>query len=201
MHTCIYILATFHQVASWKSTGFILHKPTYTHHSFIGYQPFNASSNHYAAQWQLIKERWSTGIYLYSYDCQRRTGAFASAHAPYIHPEIIVWVRIQLFPPSSEIQNCHSRYDSKMSKRKQSFVFINGDFRFVFRNVFAKIKHNKKFWEELIASFHLIRQGPHRRRHLHPFFVATGTCLPSRCLATIRGDTLTHTDWGERFMK
>jgi hypothetical protein len=50
---------------------------------------------------------------------------------------------------------------------------------------------NKKFWEELIACFHLIRHRPHIKRRVHKFFsivacvfVAAVKFLPSRCLAT-----------------
>jgi hypothetical protein len=49
------------------------------------------------------------------------------------------------------------------------------------------LKQNKKFWEELMAYFPLIQHGPHRKRHLQQFLFPAGTCLPSRCLATIRG--------------
>jgi hypothetical protein len=45
---------------------------------------------------------------------------------------------------------------------------------------------NKKFREELIACFPLIRHEPHRKLRLQ-FFAAAGMCLPSRCLATIWG--------------
>jgi hypothetical protein len=48
------------------------------------------------------------------------------------------------------------------------------------------IQHNT-FWEELIAYFPFIWHGPHKKRRLRQFFVTAGTCLPSRCLATIRG--------------
>jgi hypothetical protein len=48
----------------------------------------------------------------------------------------------------------------------------------------------KALWEQLIAYFPYIRHVPHRKRRLQSF-VATGTCLPSHCLATT-GDT--HTD-------
>jgi hypothetical protein len=56
---------------------------------------------------------------------------------------------------------------------------------------------NKKFWEELMAYFPLIRDGPYRKRRPQTIllmlrvFVATGTCIPSRCLATTSGDTYT----------
>jgi hypothetical protein len=53
---------------------------------------------------------------------------------------------------------------------------------------------NKKFWEELIACFPLIRHRPHKRRHLQQFFVAAGTCLLSRSLVTIGGYTDRPTD-------
>jgi hypothetical protein len=49
---------------------------------------------------------------------------------------------------------------------------------------------NIKFWEELIAYFPFIRHGLHRKRLVQQFFVAAGTSLPSRCLATI-GNTQT----------
>jgi hypothetical protein len=57
------------------------------------------------------------------------------------------------------------------------------------------MSHNlkKKFWEELIASFPLIRHGPHRQR-LQQFFVAPGTSLPSCYLATIGKYTDRPTD-------
>jgi hypothetical protein len=45
---------------------------------------------------------------------------------------------------------------------------------------------NKKFWEELIAYFPLIRHEQHRKRRLQQFLVAAGMCLPSRCLEMIR---------------
>jgi hypothetical protein len=51
---------------------------------------------------------------------------------------------------------------------------------------------NKKLWEKLIAYFPLILHGPHRKRRLQQFFVAPGTCLASRCLATVRGDIKKH---------
>jgi hypothetical protein len=47
----------------------------------------------------------------------------------------------------------------------------------------------KKFLEELIACFLLIRHVPHRKRHLQQFFVAARTSLPSCYLATIGGYT------------
>jgi hypothetical protein len=50
---------------------------------------------------------------------------------------------------------------------------------------------SKKFWEELISYFPLIRYGPHRKRH-QQFLVAAGTYLPSPCLATIEGYTDRH---------
>jgi hypothetical protein len=55
----------------------------------------------------------------------------------------------------------------------------------------AKLTSNKKFWEELIAYSSLIRHGLHRKRLSNNFsivacvFVVAGTCLQSRCLATI----------------
>jgi hypothetical protein len=50
---------------------------------------------------------------------------------------------------------------------------------------------NKKFWEELITYFPLIRHGPQRKRRLQQFFVVSRTSLPSCYLATI-GDTQTN---------
>jgi hypothetical protein len=59
----------------------------------------------------------------------------------------------------------------------------------------AKNNNNKKFWEELIAYFPMIRYGPHRKRRLQQFVVAAGTSLPSCYLATIGGYTNRPTDW------
>jgi hypothetical protein len=53
--------------------------------------------------------------------------------------------------------------------------------------------NDKKFWEELITYCLLTRHGLHRKRRLQ-FFVAEGTSLPSRCLATIRQYTSRQTD-------
>jgi hypothetical protein len=53
---------------------------------------------------------------------------------------------------------------------------------------------NKKFWEELIVYFPLILYEPHIKRRLQQFFVTIGTCLPSRCLATVVGHTDNPTD-------
>jgi hypothetical protein len=52
---------------------------------------------------------------------------------------------------------------------------------------------NNRIWEELIACFPLLRQGPYRKRCLQQFFAA-GTCLPSRWLAAIEGYTGRPTD-------
>jgi hypothetical protein len=54
--------------------------------------------------------------------------------------------------------------------------------------------NNTKFWEELIAFITLIRHGPHRKRRLQQFFLATGRSLPSSSLATIGGYTDKPTD-------
>jgi hypothetical protein len=60
---------------------------------------------------------------------------------------------------------------------------------------------NRKFWEELIAYFPVIRHGPHRKRRVQLFFysacvfVAAVTFSPSRCLVTIGKYTYRHTDW------
>jgi hypothetical protein len=53
---------------------------------------------------------------------------------------------------------------------------------------------NKKFWEELIVCFPLIRHRPHRIRCLQQLFVATGTSLPSCYPATIGAHTDRPTD-------
>jgi hypothetical protein len=47
----------------------------------------------------------------------------------------------------------------------------------------------KKFLEELMACFPLIRHVLHRKRRLQQFFVAAGTSLPNCYLATIWGYT------------
>jgi hypothetical protein len=54
-------------------------------------------------------------------------------------------------------------------------------------SIVNSLRTNRKFWEELIAYFPLIRHGPHRKQFLQLFFVAAGTCLLSYCLATIWG--------------
>jgi hypothetical protein len=59
----------------------------------------------------------------------------------------------------------------------------------------------KKFWEELIAYFPLIRHGPHRKR-IRCLATIMGL-LPSRCLATIgeihrHKHTQTHTHGQQR---
>jgi hypothetical protein len=60
---------------------------------------------------------------------------------------------------------------------------------------YTTLTNKKKFWEELIAYFPLILlHGQQRKRRLQQFFVAAGTCLPSRCLATIRGQADRRTD-------
>jgi hypothetical protein len=47
----------------------------------------------------------------------------------------------------------------------------------------------------MITYFPLIRHGPHRKRRFQQFFMAAGTCLPSRCLATIGEYTVRPTDF------
>jgi hypothetical protein len=54
--------------------------------------------------------------------------------------------------------------------------------------------YNKKFWEELIAYFSLLRHGRHRKRSFQKFFAAAGTSLASCYLAAIRGYTDRPTD-------
>jgi hypothetical protein len=54
------------------------------------------------------------------------------------------------------------------------------------------ITNDKKFLEEIIAYFRLIRHGPHRKRLLRKFFVAAGMFLPNRCLVTKRGTHFTE---------
>jgi hypothetical protein len=46
---------------------------------------------------------------------------------------------------------------------------------------------SKEFWEELIAYFAFIRQGPHRNWRLQQFFLAARAFLPSCYLAMIGG--------------
>jgi hypothetical protein len=57
-----------------------------------------------------------------------------------------------------------------------------------------KKEQSNKFWEEVTDYFPLIRHGPHRKRSLQQFFFTEGTCLMSRCLATIGGHTDKPTD-------
>jgi hypothetical protein len=64
----------------------------------------------------------------------------------------------------------------------------------VHRQLYGMWDINKKFWEELIAYFPLIRYRPHRKRRLRQLFVATGTCLRNHCLATIGRITHRPTD-------
>jgi hypothetical protein len=50
------------------------------------------------------------------------------------------------------------------------------------------MNQNKKFWEELIAYFPLIRQGQHRNRRIQQFFrCRAAKSLASCYLATIGG--------------
>jgi hypothetical protein len=44
---------------------------------------------------------------------------------------------------------------------------------------------NNVLWEELIAHFPLILQGPQRKQAFQQCLVAAGTCLRSRCIATL----------------
>jgi hypothetical protein len=61
-------------------------------------------------------------------------------------------------------------------------------------------KKYEKFWEELIAYYPLIRHGPIENDASNSssigacVSVAAVTFLPSRCLGTIGGYTLRHTD-------
>jgi hypothetical protein len=63
----------------------------------------------------------------------------------------------------------------------------------IIRPRFQVKKNNKKFWEEQIAYFHSIQHGSHRNgvsknsSVVAHVFIAAGTYLPSRCLATIGG--------------
>jgi hypothetical protein len=54
--------------------------------------------------------------------------------------------------------------------------------------------NEKKFWEELMPYFPLMRHGSHIRvkLRLQQFFVAAGTFLLSRCLVTKGGMHLTE---------
>jgi hypothetical protein len=54
-----------------------------------------------------------------------------------------------------------------------------------------EINIKKKFWEEIIAYFPLIRHGPHRKRSR--CLATIRGLLPSRCLAMTGGYTHTHT--------
>jgi hypothetical protein len=75
---------------------------------------------------------------------------------------------------------------------------------FCLRNyILYKMKHDSEGeieeyvyenWEELITYFPLIRHGPQRKQYLQQFFIPTGTCLPSHCLATLRRYTDRPTD-------
>jgi hypothetical protein len=40
-----------------------------------------------------------------------------------------------------------------------------------------------KFWQQLTIYCPSTWHGPHRKWHLQQFFIVTGMCLPSRCLA------------------
>jgi hypothetical protein len=51
----------------------------------------------------------------------------------------------------------------------------------------CKRKCKKKFWEELMAYFPLIRHGLHRKRRLQQYFVAAGMSLPNCYLTMQRG--------------
>jgi hypothetical protein len=58
--------------------------------------------------------------------------------------------------------------------------------------------YDKKFWEELIAYFSLIRHGPHRKRRFQKFFCcclcirSRSNVFPRRYLATIAGYTYVY---------
>jgi hypothetical protein len=76
----------------------------------------------------------------------------------------------------------HSHRTENLTHDKQNRCFL--------RNV----NDNKKFWEELIAYFLLIRHWWHSKRSR---CIATISGLvPSPCLATVRGDK--HTDGQQR---
>jgi hypothetical protein len=62
--------------------------------------------------------------------------------------------------------------------------------RYRIQDTVCEITHsNKKFREELIAYFPFKEHGPRRKLRLTQLFFATGMCLSSHCLATIRGYT------------
>jgi hypothetical protein len=52
---------------------------------------------------------------------------------------------------------------------------------------------NKKFWEELIAYFPLIRHGLHRKRRIQQFFYC---CVCIRCSGNVSTEPLTNNDSG-----
>jgi hypothetical protein len=85
-------------------------------------------------------------------------------------------------------------YSSNFSTHRVA-IFIVKNSRY--QMTFLWSKRNRKFWEELIAYYPLIRQGL-QRKYLQQMFAAAGTCLPCRCLATIG---VIHTDWWEGFKK
>jgi hypothetical protein len=71
-------------------------------------------------------------------------------------------------------------------------LFMNTDKNCI-RKKANQIQLNYKFWKELTAYFPFIRHVPPRKRQIKSF-VAAETCLPSRCLPTIRVYTDRHTD-------
>jgi hypothetical protein len=74
-----------------------------------------------------------------------------------------------------------------------SRIVTDGTFRFwklshICSNLYGKHYNNKfkKFWEETISYFLLMRHATLRDESLIHFFVAVRICLPSRCLTKVK---------------
>jgi hypothetical protein len=84
-----------------------------------------------------------------------------------------------------------SSANSRSTKSSIRFICCPGQVQCAIYGLYTKIlslthpqNKNKKLWEELIASFPVIRHGPHRKR-LQQFLVAAGTSLRGCYLVTI----------------
>jgi hypothetical protein len=107
------------------------------------------------------------------------------------------WGNFSCWHESSRVQfgasqiSCNSLASIRLvrSQTQQSTVFLTLNLCH-YSCSHAYFSLNKKFWEELIAYFPLIRHGPHRKRRLQQLFVAAETCSHSHCLAVIG----VHTD-------
>jgi hypothetical protein len=65
---------------------------------------------------------------------------------------------------------------------------------------------NKKFWEELIAFFpsydkERVEKDASTNFSISAYFVSAGTCIPSRCLATIWGTQIRNKEGWEGFIE